>query len=667
MADLTKEELRQVLINAGETPVPGWTKIELKHRIMEKTGLDMTRNLKTKQKSESPCQQLIKELNRASNKKKADVLEFCSQKLGMTELSNKTVAQLQMEAMKRIMAITAAHPDDKVGFGKHSDRSYSEIQNVYVDYANWIKQTYAENKDGCDPKLRRLAVRLEAQDQEEMMSPPTPLEKFRGYMKTPPKSPGPTSSSSSTSDPHAVLMTEMLGALRDLRLLEAGARAEEDHEDGGQRSRDRWLLHQSEGATVEMMDDEAEPSSSSITASDLATHQSDRPLSASEQLSRQLSLGRARRLEEQAWGIVPDLFHGLVAEKRTVLMEVCCSPESLLTSTIQAKTGCLASATRCSKWNCGDLGSGPGLKLALQRLEMENPPHVWLSPPCGPYSPLQNVNSRNPEQRAQLEEKRAEAMRIYVGCCVLIHVCVQKGVHVTLELSERCQAWRTPLLQNLQNKYSLYSAITRGCRVGLRGKRDGQLLRKGWRIVTSCKRLAEELDLPCRCSRNYQHGKCEGQAAKDSELYTPEFTRRASKVILQKLDHMSLLSEVQGQSPLPSQFGEGPRRMCSEVSLPKRKQLCGHCLLRSDVVTQGSDNDEGKGSGIAGCWMEGDGLGDTGLLHNRKQRAVMFQRDSNSTNLHPRSRAASKNHVPESTICPHTVRTTHGNPSPQVS
>ena len=288
-------------------------------------------------------------------------------------------------------------------------------------------------------------------------------------------------------------------------------------------------------------------------------------------------------------------------------MEVCCSPTSVLTSTIQSMTGQTSSASRCSHWNCGDLGYGKGLKLVLQRLEVENPSHVWLSPPCGPFSPLQNVNSRTPEQRAELEKKRAEAMRIYVSCCVIVHMCMQKGIHVTFEMSERCQAWRLPLLQNLQTKYSLFSTVTRGCRVGLRSGKDGQLLQKGWKIVTSCKRLAESWDLPCRCSRNYKHGRCEGGVAKDSELYTPEFARRVGNVVLQELDHHAVVAEAQGHSSLPSHFGEGARRMCHEVSLPKCKQTCGHCMLQSDVVIQGGSRVEGQGSGEQVRALEGIG------------------------------------------------------------
>ena len=137
-------------------------------------------------------------------------------------------------------------------------------------------------------------------------------------------------------------------------------------------------------------------------------------------------------------------------------------------------------------------------------------------------------------------------------------------------------------------------------------------MQKGWRVVTSCKRLAEGLDLPCRCSRNYKHGRCEGVAARDSGLYTPEYARKVGNIILQELDHASAIAEAQGNSSLPSQFGEGTRRMCHEVSLPKQKQLCGRCILQSDVMVQGCSAVEGSGSGVSGKELEGIGLGETG-------------------------------------------------------
>ena len=249
-------------------------------------------------------------------------------------------------------------------------------------------------------------------------------------------------------------------------------------------------------------------------------------LSASQKLSQQLTLGKARHLESQAWSIVPRVFEGLVTSGRTILMGVACSEGSLLTKEIQRVCDSPHAATRCSLWSGCDLSSSQGVKLILNRLEVERPSHVWISPPCGPFSPLQNTNSRTETQRAELQQKRDEAMKIYVGACIVIHACIQKGIHVTLELSERCQAWRLPVFANLQAKYSMYQAVSKGCRVNLRDK-AGALMQKGWKILTTHRRLSELLQLPCKCPKHYKHGKCEGVSAQKSELYTKEYVCKA--------------------------------------------------------------------------------------------------------------------------------------------
>ena len=206
---------------------------------------------------------------------------------------------------------------------------------------------------------------------------------------------------------------------------------------------------------------------------------------------------------------------------------VCCSEACAGPHTVQRLTGNPDSAVRCAKWNSCDLSKGAGVKLLLQRLDLEEPNLVWISPPCGPFSPLQNSNARTETQRAELQIKRHEAMRIYVGVCVIIHRCIQKGIHVVLELSERCQAWRLPLFQKLQAKYKLLSAVTKGCRVGLRCSESRPLMQKGWRILTTHHRMAQVLELPCRCPKGYQHDRCEGKKASQSELYTKEYMHDA--------------------------------------------------------------------------------------------------------------------------------------------
>ena len=287
---------------------------------------------------------------------------------------------------------------------------------------------------------------------------------------------------------------------------------------------------------------------------------------------------QARNLEEQAWSLVPEIFQALAGHNRVCLMECACESDSLLSSAVQAQQKSEQAATRCSLFNGCDLSTDAGVRLIMKRIDLEKPQHVWLSPPCGPFSPLQRTNQRTPEQAQDLKQKRQEAIRIYVGTSCVMHYAIQRGIHVTLELADRSDAWRLPLLNQLQSKYQMFRAVTKGCAVGLRDSRTGSLMQKGWRILTTHKRLSEALDLPCRCPKNYCHGKCEGSSAAASARYTPDFAKRAARVICQELSHQDVIRECQGHSFLVQGFGDGEFCTCGEVSLPGVPRTCPCCL-----------------------------------------------------------------------------------------
>ena len=387
---------------------------------------------------------------------------------------------------------------------------------------------------------------------------------------------------------------------------------EDEQERGGLRDLRRELLPDGVRDGCQLEDSDMESTSPPLSGSD------PKGQSASQRLSQQLSLGKARHLEEQAWSIVPKVFEGLVTSGRTILMEIACSEGSLLSKEIQNMYGCSQAATRCSIWNGCDLSNNQGVRLVLDRLELERPSHVWISPPCGPFSPLQNTNSRNEAQRTELQAKREEAMRVYVGACIVVHTCVQRGIHVTLELAERCQAWRLPVFANLQPKYSMYQAVSKGCRVNLRDK-AGDLMQKGWKILTTHRRLSELLQLPCRCPKHYKHGKCEGVSAHKSELYAKEYVRKAVQGITQELAHQAFLQECQNPQSVHGCFGQGSFCTCKDVSLPQKPRKCGHCMSveepnvepdsQSTELPRPCHSSEASGSSVQGkgCLLEGTG------------------------------------------------------------
>jgi hypothetical protein len=92
-------------------------------------------------------------------------------------------------------------------------------------------------------------------------------------------------------------------------------------------------------------------------------------------------------------------------------------------------TGTEKSAMRLSLWNKHDLSTNDGVRSILDKIDVLKPSHVWLSMECGPYSVMQNINQRNPEQKAELERKRREVLKQYVGV-PLCSVIAFKGAYM---------------------------------------------------------------------------------------------------------------------------------------------------------------------------------------------------------------------------------------------
>ena len=282
-----------------------------------------------------------------------------------------------------------------------------------------------------------------------------------------------------------------------------------------------------------------------------------------------------------------------MTSQRPVLMEVGCSPQSELTEAVKASVSDPQSAIRCSQWNACDLATQAGVQMILQQIDGLQPRHVWLSPPSGPFSPLQNLSPGTTQDEVNLRRKRQEAMRVYAGAASVLHHCLQSGIHVTWEMPERCQAWRLPFLHRLRERYGLFQVTTKGCRVGFRKDDNSPLMQNGWKIMTTLNRLAQLLDLPCRCSRSYKHDRCTGHTSSLNMKYPRELTRRATQAILQELNVSTLQGECQGQSVLVSGFGEGPVCVCAELQKVEGDRKCHHCLQGSmSLETQTGTNPE---------------------------------------------------------------------------
>ena len=463
------------------------TKAEVATRIrelQEAQGIDPF----AKGKQRTPLREQVVQLNR-HKKNKAMLVAYVTDELGLMLNGNETMEQIEHRAIKEIYKTAQPAAQDPVGFGRHASLSYAELRREQPGYVTWVKKTAAETNE-VDPRLRRLANWLVEQETEAKT---TEVLKLTGsHLREPTPEPDIVTQASSSSrttktkdgypeeQGQAQLQTQLLQQLvatvKDLQdeMQEMKTKEPEKYRKQARETGTRKAMSASERLSCLLRrpgnhsGSEEEPDSQGCRAS--------QGLSRSGELreGRPLSLTKAQQLEREAWDLAPNLFQGLAAQDRVILMEIACGPDSALTAAVQSYMGSSGAAVRAALWNSCDLGSSAGVKLILDRIQVERPLQVWISPPSSPYSPYQNTKQRNEAQKEQLQQKRKAMMKVYVGSACVFHECMKLGIHCTWEMPEHCNAWRLPLLQRLRTKYALHEAVTKGCAVNLRHEKTGK-------------------------------------------------------------------------------------------------------------------------------------------------------------------------------------------------
>lgn len=267
-----------------------------------------------------------------------------------------------------------------------------------------------------------------------------------------------------------------------------------------------------------------------------------RDAESTEELSDEQALLLARSFEARR-NPFSDQWKDLVHHGRPLLMELACYENSILSKETIQRFGDGASI-RASHWNGVDLETKEGVALAKTMVSKFRPVHLWVSCECGPYSPLQRVNQRNPDQCRRLEEKRDRARLQYHGAIEVCKHARTLGVEIHFELSERCEAWNLPLLIDFLKEFGLEKVTCHGCAVGLRTLDRKSSLCKGWTIATRNQQLLQHLSL--KCQKNHPKARCEAGQAAHTARYTPAFARRVVNCLSENEAWSHVLQELQG-------------------------------------------------------------------------------------------------------------------------
>ena len=132
-----------------------------------------------------------------------------------------------------------------------------------------------------------------------------------------------------------------------------------------------------------------------------------------------------------------------VRYNRTDLAEICCTPDSQLAGEVISKGG---TADRYSYWNGYDLTTRKGTDALRSSLDSTRPRWVWMSPPFGPDSPMQNLNQRNDMQIQRLEKTQSHAPqpeKHHRDLCVAARgILVRRSsAGAIIDMSEPLQKW----------------------------------------------------------------------------------------------------------------------------------------------------------------------------------------------------------------------------------
>ena len=134
-------------------------------------------------------------------------------------------------------------------------------------------------------------------------------------------------------------------------------------------------------------------------------------------------------------------------------------------------------------------------------------------------------------------------------------------------------------MQNMYKRLVPFFAVVHGCRVNMRCTNTQTLISKAWKVMSTHKKMAENLNLPCHCPKGYQHGRCEGGQAGRTAYYTQEFANRVSQALLIEHTHETLQDELQGQTTCPPGFNEGHHCVCEQIKKHDARIPCGTCQM----------------------------------------------------------------------------------------
>lgn len=176
--------------------------------------------------------------------------------------------------------------------------------------------------------------------------------------------------------------------------------------------------------------------------------------------------------------------------------------------------------------NGWDLTDRHEQRVFLDMMDHEEPDDVWISPMCGPWSSLQELNSLTDDARWELEQKRKwHESHVLNFSSTVFNKQVQAGRYAHLEHPKSARSWRTRPFRRLMAKFHVEFDQ---CEYGLNVDGDG-LNKKPTRVATNKRSMCM---LHRLCSGEHFHVPLKGgNRPARAENYPPELAWRIAAIM----------------------------------------------------------------------------------------------------------------------------------------
>ena len=230
-------------------------------------------------------------------------------------------------------------------------------------------------------------------------------------------------------------------------------------------------------------------------------------------------------------------------------------------------------------WDLSKQADKTALKGLLRK---ERPLFLIGSPPCGPFSPLQNLNKhrRTEEQNRSILEEGRDHLRTAVDSYEEQH---RQGRFFLHEHPKPSSSWDEPEIQRLMAMDGLFVVTSPMCKWHMMSE-DGQgvgFVKKETQWVTNSEEVAKIIE--GRCNGTHRHVHLINGRARHAQVYPPKLVSAILKGIRNELRKRGELNQLKESTAGPSP--DGTNNEPTEDLQPIFEEVNGHGGPYYDSVT----------------------------------------------------------------------------------